>query len=122
MTDRSTPALGVGIAATVAMLAAFDPATTWFFPSCPLRAVTGWLCPLCGSLRALHALVHGDPARAMAFNPLVTLAAIAAVAAWSLDTLRPARSSSRALLVRLAFSGPSLLAFALFGVVRNLIR
>ena len=58
------------LAGAAALLLAFDPATTWWFPSCPFHALTGWLCPLCGSLRALHALFLGAPVAALAFNPL----------------------------------------------------
>ena len=58
-------------AAGMAALYAFDPATTAFFPPCPLRAITGFLCPGCGTTRALHALLHGDVAAAFRFNPML---------------------------------------------------
>jgi hypothetical protein len=64
-----------GIAAIVAagaVLFAFDPATTAWFPGCPFRAVTGWNCPGCGSLRALHALLHLDLVAALRANPMTT--------------------------------------------------
>ena len=64
-------------AAAMALVAVFEPAATWWFPSCPLHALTGWLCPLCGSLRAVHAILHGSP-----------------VAALTLIRLRRARASS----------------------------
>ena len=63
-------------AATVAavMLRLFDPATSGIFPPCPLRYLTGWYCPGCGSLRAIHQLLHGNLRAAWAMNPLtVTL-------------------------------------------------
>src|SRR5580693_9291812 len=57
------------VAKSVAMLAAvavgavllelFDPATSGIFPPCPFRYLTGWYCPGCGSLRAIHQLLHG---------------------------------------------------------------
>src|SRR5436190_7873023 len=72
------PLCVVLLAAATAALVAFDPATTWWFPSCPFHAMTGWLCPLCGSLRAAHALTRGAPLTAMAFNPL----AVTGLAAW----------------------------------------
>jgi hypothetical protein len=61
----------LGLAVVTAALALFDPATTWWFPSCPFHAMTGLLCPFCGSLRAIHALLRGAPLAALAFNPLV---------------------------------------------------
>lgn len=89
------------------VVSSFDPETTWWFPSCPLHALTGVLCPLCGSLRAFHALVLGAPLAALAFNPL----AIAGLGAWLL-----ARDRTTAFL----FSIRGLTLFLGFGLVRNL--
>jgi TM2 domain-containing membrane protein YozV len=58
--DRGTMWIGGACAAAAAAVIFFyDPAVAAFFPSCPLRALTGLLCPLCGGLRAAHALLHG---------------------------------------------------------------
>ena len=61
----------------------FDPATAGFFPPCPFRAVTGLLCPGCGTQRALHALLNGNLPEALQLNALVVvslpLAALTAV-------------------------------------------
>ena len=64
--------LGVATAA-VATLALFDPATSGLFPPCPVRYLTGWYCPGCGSLRALHQLLHGNLRAAWSLNPLTVL-------------------------------------------------
>ena len=49
-----------------------DPTTSPFAPACLFTAAFGVRCPGCGSLRALHALAHGDLKSALAFNaPLV---------------------------------------------------
>lgn len=55
------------------LLRVFDPATSGVFPPCPLRYLTGFYCPGCGSLRAMHALLHGDLYRAWAMNPLMIM-------------------------------------------------
>ncbi|HEV2402338.1 MAG TPA: DUF2752 domain-containing protein [Candidatus Sulfotelmatobacter sp.] len=55
------------------MLRIFDPATSGVFPPCPLHFFTGLYCPGCGSLRALHALMHGNLQLAWAMNPLTIL-------------------------------------------------
>lgn len=62
-------ALAVG----TVMLRLFDPATAGFFPPCPVHYLTGWYCPGCGSLRAIHQLLHGEVRAAWAFNPLTIL-------------------------------------------------
>jgi hypothetical protein len=51
-----------------------DPADGGPFPSCPFRAVTGHDCPLCGTGRALHQLLHGDVVAAFGLNPLALIA------------------------------------------------
>jgi hypothetical protein len=64
------------VVATIAavVLYRFDPANGGLFPPCPFRALTGWYCPGCGSLRALHQLLHGNLRLAFAFNPFTVLA------------------------------------------------
>ena len=44
-----------------------------WYPPCLLRVSTGLLCPGCGSGRTVHALVHGEWARALNLNPLLVL-------------------------------------------------
>ena len=92
----------------VLLLTFFDPATTWWFPSCPFHALTGWLCPLCGSLRALHALALGSPRVALAFNPLT----IIGLTAWLL-----ARQRTTAF----CFSARGITCLIAFGVLRNIL-
>ena len=60
-------------AAGLVMLRVFDPATSGVFPPCPLRYLTGWYCPGCGSLRAIHQLLHGNLRAAWALNPLTVV-------------------------------------------------
>jgi len=105
--------------ATAALLFAFDPAVTWWFPSCPLRALTGWLCPLCGSLRALHALLRGAPEAALALNPLTTVGMLGGLAAILDDTVGTARGARFEGLVGRCFSARGLALTIAFGVFRN---
>jgi hypothetical protein len=100
------PASACVALAAAALLSGFDPGTTWWFPSCPFHALTGWLCPLCGSLRALRALFLGAPAAALAFNPMT----IVGLAAWMLARERTAA---------FCFSARGLAFFIAFGVLRN---
>ena len=61
------------LAMALVSLRVFDPATSGIFPPCPLRALTGWYCPGCGSLRAFHQLLHGNLANALALNPFAVI-------------------------------------------------
>lgn len=75
-------AAAVATAAT-AVVAIADPAVPGRYGLCPLLAVTGWWCPLCGSLRAVHALARGDVAGAADFNLVLLVALPLAVYAWA---------------------------------------
>jgi hypothetical protein len=46
----------------------FDPATTGLYPPCLFKTFLGVQCPGCGSLRAMHQLLHGNVAAAWALN------------------------------------------------------
>jgi len=37
-----------------------NPTSTALFPKCPFYVITGFLCPGCGSQRAIHHIMHGD--------------------------------------------------------------
>jgi len=56
------------------VLGLVDPATSAFYPPCFWRWATGWLCPGCGSARAMHALLHGHLLTAFDLNPLAVVA------------------------------------------------
>ena len=55
------------------LLRVYNPATSTLFPPCPLHYLTGWYCPGCGSLRAIHQLLQGNVRAAWAMNPLSML-------------------------------------------------
>jgi hypothetical protein len=76
MFDSAKFRMVVGVlvgAVGVILLRVFNPATAGFFPPCPVRYLTGLYCPGCGSLRAMHALLHGDLLQAWAMNPLTVM-------------------------------------------------
>lgn len=51
----------------------FNSRDPGLFPPCPFRALTGFHCPGCGTLRGLHQLLHGHLLGALSFNPLMVL-------------------------------------------------
>jgi hypothetical protein len=110
--------------AAAALLFAFDPAATWWFPSCPMHALTGWLCPFCGSLRAVHALLRGAPLVASELNPLTTAGLVTAVLALLHDSVCPAppgRPTQFERFTRFCFSARGLTIVAAFGLIRNVL-
>ena len=83
-------------------------------PACPLRAVTGWLCPACGATRMTYDLMHGDVAHAWRDNALL----LGLLGAWCV-----ARVRGRAYrFVLPSWGGPTLLATGLgWAVLRNAV-
>ena len=66
-------AASVLVVSALVLLRSANPATSHLFPPCPFLWLTGWYCPGCGSLRALHQLLHGNLFAAFAFNPFAVL-------------------------------------------------
>lgn len=64
-----TAAVCIAAVAFILIYAFFDPAT-YHYPRCGFRMLTGLSCPGCGSQRALHALLTGNPAEALKLNAL----------------------------------------------------
>ena len=70
------------VVAGAGVLFFFDPAVHNFYPICYLRAFTGLNCPGCGSLRAMHQLLHGHVVEAARLNLLFVLSL--PFAAWAI--------------------------------------
>jgi hypothetical protein len=66
-------ALGGGITAAY-FLYVVDPARSALYAPCPFHLLIGLYCPGCGSLRALHELLHGHLRTAWGLNPLLVVA------------------------------------------------
>jgi hypothetical protein len=80
--------------ALVIVLFVFDPTDSWFYPPCLFKTIFGAQCPGCGSLRAMHQLLHGNVAAAWALNkPIVFGLPLAAVAGAINIYVRRTRSS-----------------------------
>jgi hypothetical protein len=110
-----------GFAACLAVVGSRSPEQPGHYPVCPFHALTGLWCPGCGSLRAMHALAHGDLTTAAHRNVLLVTALPLLAYGW----LRWLRNSIRrhipAGVPSPVFS--SLLSIGVvfgFGVLRNL--
>lgn len=109
-------AFGAGLA----VVAGRNPEQPGHYPICPFHAMTGLWCPGCGSLRAMHALAHGDLGTALHRNVLLVASLPVLAYGWfhwlrnSLDGhhARPAPRVFSSLVVVAALLG--------FGVLRNL--
>jgi hypothetical protein len=100
-----------GALATTTLVAVVDPNEPGHYPTCPFLALTGYYCPGCGSLRALHDLAHGDLAGALARNPALALATGGLLIAFVLWTRRLWRGQAR------TWVAPSWALYGLLGLV-----
>jgi hypothetical protein len=66
--------LWLGGALAGVALFVLQPGKTPWLPICPFRALTGFLCPGCGSTRGMHQLLHGNIIAAFELNPLLLIA------------------------------------------------
>ena len=80
---RQPLGLGLTAAAAVTYTGLVDPNRSHAFPLCPLKLVTGLDCPVCGSLRATHSLVHGHLGAAADHNLAFVLAVPVILFAWT---------------------------------------
>jgi hypothetical protein len=113
-------AVAAAAAAAVGVIAVVDPNEPGHYPTCPFLAVTGQLCPGCGSLRAVHALAHGEIGTAAGLNVLTVLAVVPLLVIW----LQWLRRSWTGAPRRSVAPAPALWALVVvvcvFAVVRNL--
>ncbi len=98
----------------------FNPAQSAFYPFCVFHRTTGLLCPGCGSLRALHQLLHGHLLTALRYNALLvlTLPFLLWAAAHQLSCyFRHVRSR---IVIRPAWVWTGLAVLVIYAVLRNL--
>lgn len=106
--------------ASVGFVAVVDPNEAGHYPTCPFLAVTGYFCPGCGSLRAVHALAHGDLGAAVGLNVLTVLAALALGVGWVGWAWRAWSGSPRTSVAPSRLLWALVVVVCVFGVLRNL--
>lgn len=102
--------------AVICILTVFDPfSPSSGLPPCFFHALTHLYCPGCGTTRAVHALLHGNPGLAVRMNPLAVVAlALLPLMVW--NTMYP----DRAWFVRVSDARIWLPLVVAFAVFRNL--
>jgi hypothetical protein len=103
-------------AALFALTATVSPEQPGHYPTCPFRAITGFACPGCGSLRALHDLAHGHVMTALTHNAMLVMMLPVAMAVW----LRAVTGRSGAAASPRWLGGAAVAVLAVWTVVRNL--
>lgn len=122
--NRANPAVARKIAAGIGaavigvalfILFFFDPVRAPIYPVCVFHRVTGFDCPTCGSLRAFHALLHGNVMDALHFNAftVLSLPLFAWIGIRSMIGARPLKFRPMWLWLYLG-------ALIVFGIVREL--
>jgi hypothetical protein len=110
----------VSAVVVVIILFSFNPAKSSFYPTCQFKAATGLDCPGCGSLRAMHQLLHGNLEAAFQFNAL--LVASLPIAGWLCvrSILRSVTGRGTGVEIRPAWLWTACAAIVVFGILRNL--
>ena len=108
------------IGAVVALILFFcDPARVAIYPVCVFHQVTGLDCPACGSLRAMHQLLHGNIIGALHFNAFTVLS-LPLFAALGLYFITRSSTNEAAMKIRSLWIWLYLAAFLAFGILRDL--
>jgi hypothetical protein len=108
------------IACACAMLFFFRPGSYAIYPVCHFYSLTGLHCPGCGSLRALHELLHGNLIEAVRLNALLLLCLTVFVFLVARYVLAAVRRQRAFFTVRAVWLWTFLCAAVAFSVLRNL--
>ena len=105
-------AAGLLALAGASLLYVLDPRESGNYPICPFLGLTGYHCPGCGTLRALHQLLYGSPLNALGYNPLTILSLPFLAYAFVAGGLRAFRAPAPAPI----FVHPKLIWALFFGI------
>lgn len=118
--ERWTSAL-FALASLAALLAlAWKSPQAWGIPPCPFFYFTGLFCPGCGALRTLHALSHGELARAFSLNPLLILFLPCMAYIWLSQAFTALTGKAWSFAVSPRWGWAAFVVIVAFGILRNL--
>ncbi len=117
--DRVAPTVIGGVLAAGTGLVVLMQPQTGGTVLCPLLALTGLYCPMCGGLRTTAALARADVAAAWSVNPMLTVLLPLATVAWAVWMVRSWRGQSP-LRIPDAVYPVLAVAVVVFGVLRNI--
>ena len=112
-------ALAILLLAAGLILFFCDPVRVPIYPQCLFHQMTGLDCPGCGSLRAMHALLHGQLAAALHFNAFLVLSLLL-FAGIGFEFFRRKMKRENALPFNLRWMWLYFGAFLIFGIARDL--
>jgi hypothetical protein len=112
-------ALVIVALAGAAILFLFNPAQYGFYPPCVFHKSTGLLCPGCGSLRAVHQLLHGHVAAALYFNALL-VSSLPLVIWYGVRLVLHETRNAPLPAIRLRWAWVAVAVILAFSVLRNL--
>ncbi len=107
-------------AAASLLLFFFEPGHYRFYPRCLFHQTTGLLCPGCGSLRAMHQLLHGHFLAALHLNGLLVLSVPPACLLAGRSLLCRFKGQPQIPNFHPAWLWAGLILGILFGILRNL--
>src|SRR5690625_2643095 len=116
--DIKNPSVVIALVSVATVILAVRDPHGGGYGVCPILALTGYLCPTCGGLRAVHDLAHFDLAGAWAMNPLLTIALPLAGIGMAVWWWRAWRGrTARNITLPIVFAGLAILI--VFVIVRN---
>ena len=127
MTNKKKQSARLLITSAAGIIAAFlyfyfDARYYRFFPRCTFFTITGFLCPGCGSQRAVSSLLQGDLVQALHFNVLAVASFPFILFSYTVSVLNAFRTEP---LIQNIFYSPLfvkivLAVVTLFFVLRNI--
>lgn len=110
----------VGAVGAAVYVATHNPYTQQVGPACPLLALTGLDCPLCGGTRSAYSLMQGDVLGALKMNAFAVTVILPLALVFIVDLWRGRRALARRLWTDTRIAWTVLAIGLTFTVARNI--